>query len=77
MTMVNGRIVFEDGRVTTVDEAALHAEANEIIAENRAVWAAEFESSYELEPYYREMYLRASRQDVGMNRWVGGEGAAR
>ncbi|CCF01124.1 hypothetical protein SFHH103_06666 (plasmid) [Sinorhizobium fredii HH103] len=73
MTMVNGRIVFEDGRVTTVDEAALHAEANEIIAENRAVWAAEFESSYELQPYYREMYLRASRQDVGMNRWVGGE----
>jgi len=28
------------------------------------------EHASRLEPYYRQMYLRAARQDVGLDRWV-------
>ena len=35
LTMVAGRIVFEDGRVTTIDEQALRAEARELFERRR------------------------------------------
>ncbi|HTV76729.1 MAG TPA: amidohydrolase family protein [Steroidobacteraceae bacterium] len=71
MTLVQGRIVFEEGELTYVDEAAIRAEARELASAGDApargpgghdagVWAA----------YYREMYLRAARADAGMSRWA-------
>lgn len=71
MTMVAGKVVMENGKVLTVDEHAIKAEVREMMPfykkeiENTRVSAAK------LEPYYRQMYLRCARTDVGMNRWVG------
>jgi 5-methylthioadenosine/S-adenosylhomocysteine deaminase len=75
MTMVAGQIVVEGGCVTTVDEAAIKAEAREY-ARRRAGNQSEVDrAAATLSPYYREMYLKAARRDVGMNRW-GGDAAA-
>ncbi|HTC53079.1 MAG TPA: amidohydrolase family protein [Steroidobacteraceae bacterium] len=72
LTMVQGRIVFENGRLTTVDEAAIRAEARELAT--RASTAASGPGGYDAKewlPYYRQMYLRAAAQDVGLTRWAG------
>jgi len=71
LTMVAGKVVVENGRVTTVDEAALRAEARENaerFARNQGVVD---QAAAELQPYYRDMYLKAAARPVGMNRWVG------
>jgi cytosine/adenosine deaminase-related metal-dependent hydrolase len=71
LTMVAGKVVVENGRVTTVDEAALRAEARdnaERFAHNQGVVD---QAAAELQPYYRAMYLKAAARPVGMNRWVG------
>ncbi len=70
MTMVAGRVVVENGRVLTVDEAQLKAEVRELAIEFRSGLAATAEAAAELEPYYREMVLRAAATDVGLDRWV-------
>jgi 5-methylthioadenosine/S-adenosylhomocysteine deaminase len=64
LTMVAGRILYEGGRVLTVDEAALRAEAREIAS--RA--AAGRDTASEWLPYYRQMYLQAMSRDVGLGR---------
>jgi cytosine/adenosine deaminase-related metal-dependent hydrolase len=73
LTMVDGKVVFSGGAVTTLDEAALRAEARLIAADRRAALEEAATLVEPLRPAYREMYLRAAAQDVGMNRWVGGE----
>lgn len=72
MTMVAGEIVCENGCLLNVDEEAIRREACEIVAQYRDIWAQEFEAARTLEPYYREMYLRASQQEVGMQRRLDG-----
>jgi 5-methylthioadenosine/S-adenosylhomocysteine deaminase len=69
LTMVAGRIVFENGRVNGIDEAAVRAEAREIA--ERARRDSSDAEAQEWLPYYRQMYLQAARRDVGMNRWAG------
>lgn len=71
MTMIGGRVVYENGRILTVDEKAILAEARELIGEYRAEVARAAEAARELEPYYKEMYFRATARDVGLNRWAG------
>jgi cytosine/adenosine deaminase-related metal-dependent hydrolase len=68
VTIVDGRVVFEDGRVTTLDEAALRAEARDLTAGYRDAFAPAIEAARRLEPHYREMVLRAHARDVGMRR---------
>jgi 5-methylthioadenosine/S-adenosylhomocysteine deaminase len=67
-TIVAGRVVFEDGRITTVDERALRAEMRELMRGYKAQLEQSGHEAQRLEPYYREMVLRAAAQDVGMNR---------
>jgi 5-methylthioadenosine/S-adenosylhomocysteine deaminase len=67
LTMVAGRVVVERGRVLTVDEEAVKAEARELARPDAEAAAA----ARALLPYYRAMYLAAARRDVGMNRWAG------
>ncbi len=69
-TVVAGRVVFEDGRLTTVDERALRAEARALAAAGRPQQEEATAAARQLEPHYRAMYLRAAHQDVGLNRWL-------
>ncbi len=71
MTMVAGTVVVENGRVLTVDEAALKAEVRELASETSATLQATEAAARELEPYYRAMVARAAAVDVGMQRWAG------
>jgi 5-methylthioadenosine/S-adenosylhomocysteine deaminase len=73
LTMVAGRIVFENDRVAGIDEAAVRSEAREIAARARSNAVAA--DAPEWLPYYRQMYLRAAGSEVGMNRWAHGADA--
>lgn len=70
MTMVAGEIVYQDGKLLSVDEEAIKEEAREIMKSYRRDMEKTWEAASELEPYYREMYQRCANTDVGMNRWV-------
>lgn len=72
LTMVAGEVVCKDGKLLTVDEEAIKEEAREIMKSYRKDMEKTLEAASRLEPYYREMYLRCAKKDVGMNRWVEG-----
>jgi 5-methylthioadenosine/S-adenosylhomocysteine deaminase len=71
LTMVAGKIIVEDGKVLTVDEESLKAEARELMKEYRIEMEKTWEAASKLEPYYREMYRRCAGWDVGMDRRIG------
>lgn len=71
MTMIGGQILYENGKILTVDEKAILAEARELIVEYRDEVTRAAASARELEPYYKEMYFKAAARDVGLNRWAG------
>ncbi|MDX9864242.1 MAG: amidohydrolase family protein [Anaerolineaceae bacterium] len=71
MTMVGGQIVYENGKVLTVDEEDVKAEVRELMKSYKLEIQKTQSAASKLEPYYREMYLRAAARDVGMNRWAG------
>ena len=70
MTMVAGRIVMRDGKLLTVDEAALKAEIREAMRDYQSTFERIDAHAQTLLPYYREMLERALAQDVGMSRWL-------
>ena len=72
LTMVAGEVVCKDGLLLTVDEEAIKEEAREIMKSYSKDMEKTWEAARRLEPYYREMYLRCAKMDVGMNRWVEG-----
>ncbi len=67
-TIVNGAIVFEDGRMTTLDERALRAEARALMGHYQAQLADAGAQAALLEPAYRAMLARAAAVPVGMVR---------
>jgi cytosine/adenosine deaminase-related metal-dependent hydrolase len=69
LTMVAGAIVARDGRVLTIDEPALRAEARSLAASLAGAAQTEQAAASYL-PYYRDMYLRAAAADLGMMRAV-------
>jgi 5-methylthioadenosine/S-adenosylhomocysteine deaminase len=69
LTMVAGAIVARDGKLLTIDEAALRAEARSLAAELAGAGQTE-EAAAAYLPYYRDMYLRAAAADLGMLRAV-------
>jgi 5-methylthioadenosine/S-adenosylhomocysteine deaminase len=71
VTMVAGRIVFEGGKLTTVDEAALRQEARAQAQRLATAQAAAAAGAREWLPYYRQMYLQAAATDVGLRRCAG------
>jgi 5-methylthioadenosine/S-adenosylhomocysteine deaminase len=71
MTMVGGRVVYENGTVVGVDEPSLRAEARELAAKRASSHASEAEGAARWLPFYREMYMKAATRDVGMQRWIG------
>jgi cytosine/adenosine deaminase-related metal-dependent hydrolase len=68
--VVDGRVVVRDGRVTTVDEAALLAEADEIGRRMAVEMRGPLERVRALEPYVRRAYLAANRSDTTVNRYA-------
>jgi cytosine/adenosine deaminase-related metal-dependent hydrolase len=68
MTMVAGRVVAENGKLLTVDEAAIKAEIRERTYALHRELAATSAVAKKLEPYYRQMYQRAMATDVGFSR---------
>jgi 5-methylthioadenosine/S-adenosylhomocysteine deaminase len=71
LTMVNGRTVFENGQITTVDEAALLVEARELFARKQPAIAAAREAAGDVKPLYQTIVRKAAAADLGMNRWIG------
>ncbi|MGA2530292.1 MAG: amidohydrolase family protein [Acidimicrobiales bacterium] len=71
LTMVDGKVVAENGRVTSVDETALLDEAREIFAAKQPALRRSSVEAGRLLPTYLEMVRRAAAADVGMTRWVG------
>jgi cytosine/adenosine deaminase-related metal-dependent hydrolase len=69
-TIVDGRVLYEDGRVTTLDEKALRAEARSLGSAARAAFARADDEARRLEPHYRQMYLKAAAREVGFTRWL-------
>jgi cytosine/adenosine deaminase-related metal-dependent hydrolase len=71
MTVVAGRVVAQDGRVVSVDETALLAEARELHAARLPALQRTWAAADALLPAYDAVVRRAARTDVGMNRWIG------
>jgi 5-methylthioadenosine/S-adenosylhomocysteine deaminase len=71
MTLVAGRVVAEDGRVVSVDETALLAEARALHAARRPALERTWATADAALPAYDAVVRRAARTDVGMNRWIG------
>ncbi len=71
LTMVDGAVVAEHGVVTSVDDAALLAEARGLYAARRPERLAARAGADRLFPTYQRMVRQAAAVDVGMTRWVG------
>lgn len=71
LTMVQGRIVYQHGRVTTVDEKAIRGEARAIANQRRSTLDDATGRAQEFAAAYRAMYLKAAALDLRMNRWIG------
>jgi cytosine/adenosine deaminase-related metal-dependent hydrolase len=67
-TMVAGRIVCRNGRVTSVDEAALIAEARALFEARRPALEAAAQAMAPLLPVYEAMRAQALAVEVGMDR---------
>jgi 5-methylthioadenosine/S-adenosylhomocysteine deaminase len=67
-TIVNGSVVFEAGRVTTVDERELRAEARALMSDYTRQLSDAGSQAATLEPVYRAMLERAAQVPVSMNR---------
>jgi 5-methylthioadenosine/S-adenosylhomocysteine deaminase len=70
MVMVDGEIVVQDGRVLTVNEESILAEARELMSSWLAALGPAGRWADRLRPYVEEMYSRCARFDVGFSRWL-------
>jgi cytosine/adenosine deaminase-related metal-dependent hydrolase len=68
LVMVAGKVVVEDGKLLTIDEEALKAEARELMTEYRSQFQAADHWARKLEPIYRAMYEKCLQQDVPLRR---------
>jgi 5-methylthioadenosine/S-adenosylhomocysteine deaminase len=68
---VGGRHVVRDGRLTTLDEAALRQELAELMPTLRRQQAEVDAVARRFEPFYRAMYEKSLTHDVSMSRWAG------
>ena len=69
--MVAGRIVMQDGRLTTVDEQAILDEIAECVPAHLAEHAELERRNAVFEPVMAEIHRRATAKDIGINRYQG------
>jgi cytosine/adenosine deaminase-related metal-dependent hydrolase len=67
-TVVAGRVVYEDGRITTVDERALRSELRAAMRGVQAQLGRAAAEATRLEPAYRAMLARALQEPVDLRR---------
>lgn len=75
--MVAGRIVMENGYLTTVDEQAVFDEIAELVPAYLAEHAELERRNSVFEPVMAEIHRRATRIDIGLNRYQGDSAAGR
>lgn len=73
--MVNGRIVVEEGRCTTVDEQAVLAEIRELAPELLARHSEVERANAVFAPYFADIHRRCCARQLGINRYAGDERA--
>ena len=69
--IIDGEVVMEDRRVTTINESELKDAVEVVMEVVRTDLAGVLARSEELEPYLREAWRRSMAEDVGLNRFVG------
>ncbi|HEV7250278.1 MAG TPA: amidohydrolase [Shinella sp.] len=69
--MVAGRIVMQEGRLTTVDERAVFDEIAELVPAYLAEHAELERRNRVFEPVMAEIHRRATRMDIGLDRYQG------
>lgn len=70
LTMVAGKIVVQGGKLTTVSEVDILAEAAELFAQKKSAMDEADKRMARLLPYYREMYQKAGCYDLQMERRI-------
>jgi cytosine/adenosine deaminase-related metal-dependent hydrolase len=68
--MVDGETVVKDGKSVLVDEQSLISEAKEISEKLSATTKEAFVRLEQQYPYFRNMYLREIKKNIGMNRFI-------
>jgi 5-methylthioadenosine/S-adenosylhomocysteine deaminase len=71
LVMIDGRIVLEQGRVTTLDEQAVLGELRELLPPYLAHHSELEARNRVFEPYFSEIHRRAAVRELGMMRHVG------
>jgi len=71
VTMVDGVVVFQDGRITTVDENGLLDEARDLFASKRPLIEEARTAAHGAHAFMKEIVAMARHTDLGMNRWIG------
>ncbi|AHK46978.1 guanine deaminase (plasmid) [Ensifer adhaerens OV14] len=69
--MVAGRIVVQDGRLTTIDEQSVFNEIAELVPAYLAEHADLERRNKFFEPVMAEIHRRATQMDIGLNRYQG------
>ena len=69
--MVAGRIVMQDGRLTTVDEQAIFDEIAQLLPALLAEHAELERRNAVFEPVMAEIHRRSSAMDIGLDRYHG------
>jgi len=73
LTMVAGQIVARDGKLQTIDEESILAEASAFFAGKKAAMDVADTRMAEVLPYYREMYARAGEYALGFEQHIPSE----
>jgi 5-methylthioadenosine/S-adenosylhomocysteine deaminase len=71
LTMVDGRVVFENGLISSVDESALLDEARELFARKLSLIERARTTASAVRPLYNSIVRTAAASDLGINRWIG------
>lgn len=71
LVMVDGHVVVEAGRLTTLDEHAVLAELRELLPAYLAHHAELEARNRVFEPYFAQIHRRAAERDLGMARHIG------
>ena len=70
--MIGGEMVMENGRMTTIDEAALRAEAAAVMPSFRRDYAAQAARAAEATPWLLEANRRVAGHALGLDRFIPG-----